>query len=843
MRDDITLTTIPVSADLGDARFTVARAGSVQEAWSLEGYAPQSPEDGAPFVEVLIDSLTLANPKPYTYAVPFGWRGKLLPGMAVLVPFGPRRGVAGYITGLTWEVPDDHKVRDLEDVVMGDVIPPALQKLLLWMADFYLAPVGNVLQTAMPRGTLSRVQRSVALAVSESAFRSLHAGWTGPMAQLGALLLDSGGSAPLARLQTSMRKSGMVLAQWRQMGLVRMHTRFLPPDRRTKTALHAELTNGAFEPLTQRQSEIVETLAALGGRAPLAELARRANANPETIKRLAARGAISIKVLDVRRSAKGVVTDLAAPQLTVHQTEVVAKIEAALGTGASFLLRGVTGSGKTEVYLQSIARVLEKGQGAIVLVPEISLTPQTVRRFQARFGDTVAVLHSHLGDGERFDEWQRIRSGDARVVVGARSAIFAPVADLGLIVIDEEHESSYKQDKAPRYHARTVAEERARLEGACLILGSATPCLESFAHARDGRYTLLEMPNRVANRPMPPVEIVDMCVELKAGNRTPFSRSLRKHLTDALGRGEQAILLMNRRGYSSFVFCRECGYVCRCERCSVSMTFHQSPAGLHCHYCDARAAVPEACPTCHSASIRHFGAGTQQIEESARKLFPDARIVRVDRDTTSRKGSHQLMLDAFGNGEFDILIGTQMVAKGLDFPRVTVVGVMAADGALHLPDFRASERTFQLLTQVAGRAGRGELTSEVVVQTYSPRHPAIEAARTHDFLTFAETELAERQELGYPPFLHVANVIVAGPDAKRTLAVAQHFADQAAAPGLQLFGPHEAPLAILRGLHRYQIFIKAEDLSLARLQLRQAMASSQQPGVKIGVDLDPYNLL
>jgi primosomal protein N' (replication factor Y) len=479
-----------------------------------------------------------------------------------------------------------------------------------------------------------------------------------------------------------------------------------------------------------------------------------------------------------------------------------------------------------------------------VLVPEIALTPQTVRRFQARFGDTVAVLHSNLSDGERYDEWQRIRAGTARGVVGARSAIFAPVASLGLIIIDEEHEGSYKQDKQPRYHAVAVAEKRAELEGCSLILGSATPSLESYVAALDGRYRLLEMPDRVASRPLPPVAIVDMRAEMKEGNRHAFSRHLARAMSGALERGEQVILLMNRRGYSSFVFCRECGYVCRCARCAVAMTYHQTPPRLQCHYCDDRMLVPETCPTCKSPYIRHFGAGTQQIEEACAKLFPGTRIVRLDRDTTTRKGSHQVALDAFGRGEYDVLIGTQMVAKGLDFPRVTVVGVMAADGALHLPDFRAAEHTFQLLTQVAGRAGRGELESTVVVQTYSPTHPAILAAQKHDYQAFFRYDAPNREELRYPPFIRLANLVVAGPHLEDAHHAAEALADRLAEhPELEVLGPIPAPLAMLRGLHRFQVLIKAADLAPVRGALQVAVSASLRPGVRVSIDLDPVNML
>lgn len=810
---------------------------------ALPGYCPDDPEAGAPYVEVMIDAITLADPRPYTYKVPLAWRGRMLPGMAVLVPFGPKRGVAGYVTALSDQAPGDHEAKELEDVVSGEVIPPALQALLLWVAEETMTPLSQVMATAMPKGTLSRITRSVALAVSHETFQQLAAGWSGPMAKLAQLLLEAGGEVSVTRLQTAAPRSSAVLATWRRQGLIRYHSHFQAPKRAERIVLHASLTAGTLEPLTARQLEIVEYLGKHGGSMPAAELARAMGTTAGTLKTLAKRGAITIHPQAMRRTAVGVASGAPVPTLTPHQAEVLAAIET-VSAPTTFLLHGVTGSGKTEVYLRAIADVLERGGGAIVLVPEIALTPQTVRRFQARFGDTVAVLHSNLGDGERYDEWQRIRSGAAKVVVGARSAIFAPVENLGLIIIDEEHEGSYKQDKQPRYHARTVAEARARLEGCSLILGSATPCMESYVAALNGKYTLLEMPDRVASRPLPPVTIVDMRAELKDGNRHAFSRALARSLGAALERGEQAILLMNRRGYSSFVFCRNCGYVCKCQRCAVAMTFHQSPGRLQCHYCDARAMVPEACPACKSPYIRHFGAGTQQIEEACAKLFPHARIVRLDRDTTSRKGSHQHYLDAFGRGEYDILIGTQMVAKGLDFPRVTVVGVMAADGALHLPDFRAAEHTFQLLTQVAGRAGRGELPSQVVVQTYSPHHPAILAAREHDYQAFFRYDAPTREELRYPPFVHLANLVVAGPHHDDAHQAADELAETLSAhPELEVLGPIPAPLAMLRGMHRFQVLVKVRELAEVRGPIQHAVSVSMRPGVRFSVDLDPVNML
>ncbi|HEY9856527.1 MAG TPA: primosomal protein N', partial [Stenomitos sp.] len=513
--------------------------------------------------------------------------------------------------------------------------------------------------------------------------------------------------------------------------------------------------------------------------------------------------------------------------------------------GEVFLLLGVTGSGKTEVYLQAIASTLARGEQALVLVPEIALTPQTVARFRARFGDQIAVLHSALGDGERYDEWQRLRSGEARVGIGARSAIFAPVARLGLVIIDEEHESSYKQDVAPRYHARTVALQRAAFEGARVVLGSATPSVETYHRAQEGEYKLLTLSRRIHDRALPPVEVVDMRTELEAGHRSIFSRKLGEELKACLERGEQAILLINRRGYATFVLCRSCGEPVRCPNCSVSLTYHRAGEALRCHYCDYREEPPKCCPSCRSPYIKHFGAGTQQVLEAATELLPEARILRLDKDTTTRKGSHQQILDTFAKGEADVLIGTQMVAKGLDLPRVSLVGIMAADSSLNLPDFRAGERTFQLLTQVAGRAGRGELPGRVVLQTYAPDHASVRFAQAHDFESFFTFEIREREDLRYPPFQHLINVVVSAEVQEAAWKVASILATRLDAfPEVLALGPAEAVLAQLRGRYRVQVLIKAGDLNQARRALREAVRQTERPqGVRMAIDVEPASLL
>lgn len=455
--------------------------------------------------------------------------------------------------------------------------------------------------------------------------------------------------------------------------------------------------------------------------------------------------------------------------LMPSQQEVVDVVLPQLHQGQGrFLLHGVTGSGKTEVFIHLVRETLRVGKSAIILVPEIALTPQMVQWFRSRFGEVAAVIHSRLSAGERFDEWRRIRRGDAKVVIGARSAVFAPLQHLGLIVVDEEHESTYISDHRPRYDAREVALRRCDNEGGTLLLASATPSILSFAKARRGDYTLLEMPHRVNQRPLPAVEIVDMRKELEQGNRSMFSGLLMQRLKSCMAAGEQAMLLMNRRGYHSFVSCRKCGYVIKCPNCDVSMTYHTTSGDgqLHCHYCGEVSPLPTQCPECASSYIRFFGAGTQKVEEELRKLFPEVGIVRMDIDTTAGKDGHAKLLDEFRSGRARILVGTQMIAKGLDFPKVTLVGVVAADQTLNLPDYRARERTFQLLTQVAGRAGRGDRPGSVVIQTYKPEDTTIMLAATQDYRAFFEQEFARRRMALYPPFTVMARLLVESPDEK-----------------------------------------------------------------------------
>lgn len=533
----------------------------------------------------------------------------------------------------------------------------------------------------------------------------------------------------------------------------------------------------------------------------------------------------------------------------------------------TFLLHGVTGSGKTEVYMQAMTEVLRNGKSAIVLVPEISLTPQTASRFVGRFGERVALLHSRLSDGERYDQWHRIQKGEADIVIGPRSAVFAPVKELGMLIIDEEHSDSYKSDIVPRYHAREVAQKRGELANCPVLLGSATPSLESFHRAKNGRYRLLSLPDRVLDRKMPEVHIVDMRTELKKGNRTIFSDVLRSSIEERLDRQEQIILFLNRRGHSTYVFCRTCGYVERCENCSISLTFHFETKRLVCHHCGAKRPTHPTCPQCSSPAIRYFGLGTEAVEQEVQKTFPHARVKRFDADSTARKNAHQQILETFEQQQIDILIGTQMVSKGLDFPNVTLVGVIAADTSLNLPDFRASEQTFSLLTQVAGRSGRAELEGKVILQTYMPEHYCIAAAQKHDYLGFYAQEVEARGALRYPPFSHVGTLLLRGRDEKQVEEAAHAVRDQlqvwltdqtptaqldekeddVGETAVEILGPAPAPLSKIEGKFRWHFLLRSN--SVERIsQLLKHLTDKPPVAIKSNaieyvIDIDPTNVL
>lgn len=541
--------------------------------------------------------------------------------------------------------------------------------------------------------------------------------------------------------------------------------------------------------------------------------------------------------------------------LSMEQQQSVDAICASLdGEMKSFLLHGVTGSGKTEVYMHAVRQTLLRGKGAIILVPEISLTPQMVSWFRVRFGDCAAVLHSGLSQGEKYDEWRRIREGEARVVIGARSAVFAPVESLGLIIIDEEHEQTYRSETHPCYDAREVARERCRIQRAALVLGSATPSIETYARALKGHHVLLEMRQRVAGRPLPDVEIVDMRAELIDGNKSMFSRALQRAIEETLLAGQQVVLFHNRRGHSSFVKCRACGYTVHCPHCDVTMTYHSTDESLRCHYCGAVMQVPKLCPACSSLYIRKFGVGTQQVEQKLKELFPLVRTIRMDNDTTQNKDAMVNMLSAFRKGEAQVLIGTQMIAKGHDFPNVTLVGVIAADMTLNLPDYRSEERTFQLLTQVEGRAGRGVLPGRVIVQSYEPEHYAITMAATQNYRAFYDAEIHRRRRRLYPPYTLMLRILVTGREESDVRAVAEvlemqlnawFYQNKARRMQMIQIKAQEAPLNRIRDEYRYQVFIKlyAKDSEEALDYIVSLAKETEQKGVRIETEINPVSFM
>jgi primosomal protein N' (replication factor Y) len=656
-----------------------------------------------------------------------------------------------------------------------------------------------------------------------------------------------------------------------------------PKPSRPKLKQAVTLVAGMFPfELTQRQREVLEVLRRRGGDLWLTELLQLCNTSSSTIKALEQKGYVVIQQREVLRTA-------AEPTLAGDEPKALTSLQAqalevirSLDGFAQVLLHGVTGSGKTEVYLQAIAPILEQGKSALVLVPEIGLTPQLTDRFRARFGNKVNVYHSALSDGERYDTWRQMLTGEPQVVIGTRSAIFAPLPQLGLIVLDEEHDSSFKQDQpAPTYHARTVATWRAELENCPLVLGSATPSLETWKELKVERLKVeglrhnlppsnlqsatqtnlppsnlqpatsyyLSLPERVQSRPMPPVEIVDMRQELQQGNRSIFSRSLQSALQQMQEQGQQGILFIHRRGHSTFVSCRSCGYVVECPHCDVSLSYHYTHEGaaelLRCHYCNHTRMHPRSCPECSSPYLKFFGSGTQRVAQELAKAFPQVRLIRFDSDTTRTKGAHRTLLTKFANGEADILLGTQMLTKGLDLAQVTLVGVVSADGLLNLADYRAAERAFQTLTQVAGRAGRGADPGQVIIQTYSPHHPVIQAVQRHDYESFTQAELEQRAELNYPPYGHLILLRLSGLDAAEVERVAEQIADRLSVAGsdYEILGP--APAGIMRVARRYRwhILLKFPLDAPVELPDLKELRDICARDVSLTIDVDPLNMM
>ncbi len=734
--------------------------------------------------KVVVD---LALDREFDYRIPPALTDAVRVGSRVAVPFGRTR-TQGYVVGLADSSPHA-KLKEIAEVVgKKPLLSDKILELTRWMARYYCCRVEQAVRCALPE-----VVRKAQISWKERQF---------------------------VKLGTVSPKDLAVLAK------------------RAKA-----------------QARIIEALRANTEGMFVARLLEQTNASADAVKKLAAKGYIEVSDRTEERDPFGgeVFLPTEPLPLTAEQQLALDLCRAAIDNMEKpILIRGVTGSGKTEVYLQAIEHTLRQGKDSIVLVPEISLTPQTVERFRARFPhQQITVLHSHLSEGERHDQWHKVRDGQSHIVIGARSAVFAPVQALGLIVVDEEHENTYKQEDAPRYNARDIAVMRAKLEGAAVVLGSATPSLESFYNARCGRYSLATLGRRVDNKKMPIIRIIDMRQEAMRQKGTyVLSNRLRTAIEARLAKSEQTILFLNRRGYATHMFCLKCGYVAKCPNCSIALTYHRRAEELRCHLCGQVGPAPKVCPdpACRNPAIRYSGMGTEKVESAIQKTFPKARVQRMDSDMMTKKTLYREILGAFRVGKIDILIGTQMIAKGLHFPNVTLVGIIYADMALHLPDFRASERTFQLLVQVAGRAGRGDVEGEVIVQSFTPFHPAVRYAQQHDYVGFYDQEIEFRQELRYPPVTRMACLTIRSRSENKAQFTAMALAkeldkllvDQHALMG----GPTPAPLARIQGCYRFQIMLRTEQILRLTETLGKVLARFKAPeDVTVTVDIDPLSLL
>lgn len=803
-------------------------------------------------------NVPFARQRSFCYSVPPHLTIEI--GQAVWVPFGSQIA-QGVVVGLS-DYPSVEVTKPISDIITPLPLLSSLQiELASWLSRHYLSPLFDAIALMLPPGFERRLVTFLQLTVQPSDIGDLESELTQVVN-----FFEGKGKISIKELEKAFGKRRTELAieqlvrrrlvsksqELEQAKVKPKHELFLklglPPLEVESEVIRLKKT-GAY-----KQAAVLGFLIEQGKAVRVAEVKQRVVCSNSVIGLLRKRGLVTTELVEVRRDplAHLEVCPSMPPELIGSQREAWQKILDRIARRSSFesppvlLLHGVTGSGKTEIYLRALAEVVAQGKRGICLVPEIALTSQTIERFAARFPGRVAVLHSGLSLGEQFDEWRRIRDGMCDVVIGPRSALFAPQPDLGLIIIDEEHEWTYKQsDKSPHYHARDVAIKLAQLTGAVVILGSATPDVETYYKALQGDYELVELKERIALQgivPLPEVEVVDLRDELKAGNRSLFSSALLSAIADTLDNRGQVILFLNRRGTATFIQCRHCGFVFNCRSCTVALTYHSATRKLVCHRCGYSVALPSSCPQCSDQRLKFLGVGTQKVEEEVRSIFPQARVIRWDRDVTSKRRAHEELLSRFRNHEADILVGTQMVAKGLDLPEVTLVGVISADTGLNFPDFRAGERTFQLLCQVAGRAGRGFTAGRVIIQTYCPEHYAIKAASKHDYADFYTQELNYRRQFGYPPFGRLArlvfshtNEVVCRKEAQRVARLLLSEADRKGAPDIRLIGPAPSFISRIRGRYQWQILLCGGDISefLAPMVFKRGWT----------VDIDPVGVL
>ncbi len=800
-------------------------------------------------------SLPVPLDRPFTYSLPESLRHRVRAGCRLTVPFGTRR-LTGVVLAVHDNPPESEAREALRLLDEEPAVTPEMLDLGRWMAGYYCAPLGEVLRSMLPLAGEIRRGKSYSLTDrGRDVLRQLSFDSSDEDPQIQLLRLIEFRSLSAAYLAKKLPDAKRVIRLLEKKGFIEAEELEADRDplRAPAARLRVEFLRQAearsSEPrLPKVQRELMAYLELHPGSHNLKELESAVPKASEAARALARRGLVSLKP-----EPAPVWSVPARPPhvLNERQQEAFDAVRCALEarTFRAFLLHGVTGSGKTEVYLRAIDAALAAGRGALLLVPEIALTPAVAGQFYHRFGDRVAILHSAFGDAERAEQWRRIRSGAAGVVVGTRSGVFAPVRNLGLVVVDEEHDQSYKQEETPRYNGRDVAVMRAQAAGACIVLGSATPSLESRQNAAKGKYTLLNLPERIERRPMPEVALIDMREEfLETRSHSIFSRRLLDEIAARLEAGEQTMLLLNRRGFSSFVACRACGERIQCVNCAVTLTYHRRDNRLLCHYCNHAERVPSRCPRCRDEHIYFLGTGSEKVEEELHRRFPAARVARMDRDTVTGKRGYENILAGFRDGDYDILVGTQMIAKGHDIPNVTLVGVVSADTGLGMPDFRAAERTFQLLMQVAGRAGRGDLRGEVLIQTINPDHYAVRMAAAQDYEKFFEKELQFRRAMRYPPFASLANVLVRSREQEDAHRKACELGALLAPPpdGLRVLGPAEAPVPRLKAEYRYQLLVKAagrKPLRGALESLRAFAVDRKWPATALVIDVDPVTLL
>jgi len=795
-------------------------------------------------------SLPIPLDRPFTYRLPETLTHRVKPGCRVLAPFGARK-----LTGVVLAVHDSPGDGPTKEVLRLLDEEPVLDSELIalggWIAEYYCAPLGEVLRGMTP--LTGEVRRSKLYSLTDAgrdAARQLLLGDPTEDPTLQTLALLDARPASALYLKNKVPGAANVIRSLEKRGFIAVEDieADRDPFRASAARLRVEFVARSNGKLPKQERELLSYLELHPGSHNVQQLEEMVKGASPAARALARRGMVKL-------ATESPVTwrEPIRPERTLNPHQLLAwqQIEAALRTAQfkAFLLQGVTGSGKTEVYLRAIDACLALGRGALLLVPEIALTPAVAGQFAHRFGDRVAILHSAFNDAERAEQWRRIRGGQAGVVVGTRSGVFAPVRNLGLIVVDEEHDHSYKQQETPRYHGRDVAVYRAQQCGACVVLGSATPSLESRYNVERGKYQLLELPERIEQRPLPSVELIDMRQEfLETRQNATFSRRLKEAVSERLASREQVMLLLNRRGFSSFVACRACGWRMECPNCSVTLVWHRRDRRMLCHYCNTAQRTPSRCPQCDSEHLQFIGTGAEKAEDELHREFPEARIARMDRDTVSGKRHFESILQGFREGDYDVLVGTQMIAKGHDIPNVTLVGIVSADIGLGLPDFRAAERTFQLLTQAAGRAGRGDLAGTVLIQTVNPEHYAIRFAAAQDYQLFYEKEIQFRRLMRYPPFSALANVLVRSENQEHALGMSAELGALLDPPpeGLKVLGPAEAPVPRLRSEFRYQLLLKAasrKKLNEVLQTLRRHAIHRKWGATALVIDVDPMTLM